>query len=127
MNNYLHNFPYFHRLLELNDEWEYAVRYAKNQDPNLGKKAKIVGTGGKGVGKSTMLKYIANRLLQDGPVLWIDLDPGQAEFTLPGTVYMLGQQAIQVWGLEKATDSNSIFCFMKNSDTHFIKIFKYRF
>ena len=23
--------------------------------------------------------------------------------------------------------SNSIFCFMKNSDTHFIKIFKYRF
>ena len=91
MNNYLPNFPYFHRLLELNEEWEYAVRYAKNQDPNLGKKAKIVGTGGKGVGKSTMLKYIANRLLQDGPVLWIDLDPGQAEFTLPGTVYILGQ------------------------------------
>ena len=88
INKYLNNFPYFHRLLELNDEWEYAVRYAKNQDPNLGKKAKIVGTGGKGVGKSTMLKYIANRLLQDGPVLWIDLDPGQAEFTLPGRVYI---------------------------------------
>ena len=88
INKYLNNFPYFHRLLELNDEWEYAVRYAKNQDPNLGQKAKIVGTGGKGVGKSTMLKYIANRLLQDGPVLWIDLDPGQAEFTLPGRVYI---------------------------------------
>jgi polynucleotide 5'-kinase involved in rRNA processing len=53
--------------LELNDEWEYAVRYAKNQDPNLGKKAKIVGTGGKGVGKSTMLKYIGSAFL----VVWI--------------------------------------------------------
>ena len=70
----------FARLLELNPEWEYVVRYQKNQDIP----AKIVGTGGKGVGKSTMLKYIANRLLQDGPILWIDLDPGQAEFTLPG-------------------------------------------
>ena len=72
--------------MELNEEWEYAVRYAQNQDPNLGPKAKIVGTGGKGVGKSTMLKYITNRLLQDGPVLWIDLDPGQAEFTFPGVI-----------------------------------------
>jgi polynucleotide 5'-kinase involved in rRNA processing len=45
----------------------------------------LVAAGGKGVGKSTMLKYIANKLIdQVGPVLWIDLDPGQAEFTLPG-------------------------------------------
>ena len=70
--------------MELNEEWENAVRYAKNQDSVYGQKAKIVGTGGKGVGKSTMLKYITNRLVQDGPVLWIDLDPGQAEFTPPG-------------------------------------------
>ena len=42
--------------------------------------------GGKGVGKSTFLKYVTNRLLTlVGPVLYVDLDPGQAEFTLPGT------------------------------------------
>ena len=70
--------------MELNEEWENAVRYAKYQESVSGQKAKIVGTGGKGVGKSTMLKYITNRLVQGGPVLWIDLDPGQAEFTLPG-------------------------------------------
>ena len=45
----------------------------------------MVGIGGKGVGKSTMLKYISNQLIQNiGPIIWIDLDPGQAEFTLPG-------------------------------------------
>jgi len=32
-----------------------------------------------------MGRYIANRLIQlHGQILWIDLDPGQAEFTLPG-------------------------------------------
>ena len=32
-----------------------------------------------------MLRFIANRLIQEhGKILWIDLDPGQAEFTLPG-------------------------------------------
>ena len=75
---------FFNRLMELNEEWENVVRYAKYQESVSGQKTKIVGTGGKGVGKSTMLKYITNRLIQDGPVLWIDLDPGQAEFTLPG-------------------------------------------
>ena len=50
--------------------------------------SRVVGIGGKGVGKSTMLRYIANRLIQEcGQILWIDLDPGQAEFTIPGTFY----------------------------------------
>ena len=50
---------------------------------------RLVGVGGKGVGKSTMLRYIANRLIQlHGQILWIDLDPGQAEFTLPGKKFM---------------------------------------
>ncbi len=48
---------------------------------------KILAVGGKGVGKSTFLRYFVNRILpKSGPVLWIDLDPGQAEFTLPGCV-----------------------------------------
>ena len=37
-----------------------------------------------------MLRYIANRLIQEyGKILWIDLDPGQAEFTLPGLSLLL--------------------------------------
>ena len=43
--------------------------------------------GGKGVGKSTFLKYLTNRVLSESdgrPVLFVDLDPGQAEFTIPG-------------------------------------------
>lgn len=42
--------------------------------------------GGKGLGKSTFLRYFVNRLLANGPVLVIDLDPGQAEFTVAGNV-----------------------------------------
>lgn len=42
--------------------------------------------GGKGVGKSTFLRYCVNHLLSQGPVLVIDLDPGQAEFTVAGSV-----------------------------------------
>ncbi len=43
--------------------------------------------GGKGVGKSTLNKYLLNRLLKKRnkkPVIFVDLDPGQAEFTMPG-------------------------------------------
>jgi polynucleotide 5'-hydroxyl-kinase GRC3/NOL9 len=42
--------------------------------------------GGKGAGKSTFLRYCVNRLLFRGPVLVVDLDPGQAEFTVAGNV-----------------------------------------
>ena len=46
--------------------------------------------GGKGVGKSTFLRYLTNRLLDEvGPVAVIDLDPGQAEFTPPGCISAL--------------------------------------
>ncbi|KAJ8879927.1 hypothetical protein PR048_020548 [Dryococelus australis] len=41
--------------------------------------------GGKGVGKSTFLRYLANSCVsKHGSVLWLDFDPGQAEFTVPG-------------------------------------------
>ncbi|XP_077292617.1 polynucleotide 5'-hydroxyl-kinase nol9 [Arctopsyche grandis] len=42
--------------------------------------------GGKNAGKSTMLRYIVNKLLTKGPVLVLDLDPGQPEFTVCGLV-----------------------------------------
>ncbi|KAK3927461.1 Polynucleotide 5'-hydroxyl-kinase NOL9 [Frankliniella fusca] len=44
--------------------------------------------GGKGVGKSTMLRFLLNRLLSCGKekVILIDFDPGQSEMTVPGCV-----------------------------------------
>lgn len=44
--------------------------------------------GGKGVGKSTLLRFITNRLLSNGndTVVVMDFDPGQAELTIPGCV-----------------------------------------
>ncbi|CAH4030320.1 unnamed protein product [Pieris brassicae] len=45
-----------------------------------------IACGGKGSGKSTFMRYYVNRLLQQGPVLVIDLDPGQSEFTVAGNV-----------------------------------------
>ncbi|XP_075981658.1 polynucleotide 5'-hydroxyl-kinase nol9 [Anticarsia gemmatalis] len=42
--------------------------------------------GGKGLGKSTFLRYYINRLERKGPLLVIDLDPGQAEFTVAGNI-----------------------------------------
>ena len=39
------------------------------------------------MGKSTFLRYLINRILDEiGPLVVIDLDPGQAEFTLPGCI-----------------------------------------
>ena len=72
------------RLLNKNPQWDYALQSVQIAQES-GRHPKIIGTGGKGVGKSTTLKYISNKLLEHGQaVLWIDLDPGQAEFTLPG-------------------------------------------
>lgn len=48
--------------------------------------SRTVVCGGKGLGKSTFLRYYVNKLLANGPVLVIDLDPGQAEFTVAGHV-----------------------------------------
>lgn len=43
--------------------------------------------GGKGVGKSSFMRYLINRLLlKYSAVRVIDLDPGQSEFTIPGCI-----------------------------------------
>ena len=44
---------------------------------------KLVVAGGKGVGKSTFNRWLINKLLEKGPVILMDLDPGQAELSLP--------------------------------------------
>lgn len=48
--------------------------------------SKGVICGGKSAGKSTFLRYYVNKLLAQGPILVIDLDPGQCEFTVAGNV-----------------------------------------
>lgn len=61
-----------------NENWDSILKLV-----NLSTKLFIVG--GKGVGKSTYLRYMINRLLcKFEKVRIIDLDPGQSEFFVPG-------------------------------------------
>uniref|UniRef100_A0A2A4JRJ4 Polynucleotide 5'-hydroxyl-kinase NOL9 n=1 Tax=Heliothis virescens TaxID=7102 RepID=A0A2A4JRJ4_HELVI len=68
------------RFFEENESWDQAI--------NCGfeKNSRGIVCGGKGLGKSTFLRYFVNRMLANGPVLVIDLDPGQPEFTVAGNV-----------------------------------------
>nr|CAD7605827.1 unnamed protein product [Timema genevievae] len=56
--------------------------------PNLSEPGtKTVVCGGKGVGKSTFLRYMVNSsLTRHDAVLFLDVDPGQSEFSVPGCV-----------------------------------------
>lgn len=50
-------------------------------------KTRLFVCGGKGTGKSTFLRYAVNKLLNSfKKVVYIDLDPGQPEFGVPGTI-----------------------------------------
>lgn len=62
------------------EEWNEVVQNAIGQ-------SKILVCGGKGVGKSTFLRYAVNCLLQKyESVRVVDLDPGQSEFSVPSTL-----------------------------------------
>ncbi|XP_069681342.1 polynucleotide 5'-hydroxyl-kinase NOL9 isoform X1 [Periplaneta americana] len=62
-------------------EW-YPVSYAISRGPVC-----TVMCGGKGVGKSTFLRFLVNQCLPHfGEVLCLDFDPGQPEFNVPGCV-----------------------------------------
>ncbi|KAK4881128.1 hypothetical protein RN001_004447 [Aquatica leii] len=66
--------------IRINPKWDEIVRKTT-------KNSKILLAGGKSVGKSTMLRYMINKLLNEyKEILLIDLDPGQPEFTVPGCV-----------------------------------------
>ena len=73
----------FARLFEVGDSWDLAVQSAE-WSLNNSLVPRIVLAGGKGVGKSTYLRWLANRLLARSPVVVLDLDPGQAELSIPG-------------------------------------------
>ncbi|KAI5636104.1 mRNA cleavage and polyadenylation factor CLP1 p-loop domain-containing protein [Phthorimaea operculella] len=63
--------------------WKQAINAGLAPDSQ----SRGIVCGGKGVGKSTFLRYYVNRMLRArGPVLVIDLDPGQSEFTVAGNV-----------------------------------------
>ncbi|XP_059098693.1 polynucleotide 5'-hydroxyl-kinase NOL9-like isoform X2 [Tigriopus californicus] len=48
---------------------------------------RIFVAGGKGVGKSTLAKWLFHQLLGHYPqVVWVDLDPGQSELSIPGFI-----------------------------------------
>lgn len=68
------------RSFQQHPEWEEAV--------NCGTKYQSRGIvcGGKGLGKSTFIRYFTNRVLHNGPILVLDLDPGQPEFTVAGCI-----------------------------------------
>ncbi|KAK9887576.1 hypothetical protein WA026_023383 [Henosepilachna vigintioctopunctata] len=62
------------------EEWDKLIS-------NITSNCKIFICGGKGVGKSTFLRYTINCLIQKyEKVRVIDLDPGQSEFTIPGSI-----------------------------------------
>ncbi|KAI5745467.1 hypothetical protein M8J76_011322 [Diaphorina citri] len=64
---------------EWGDLFEQCVKPHQN--------ARLVLCGGSGLGKTTLLRYLINRSIQEfDRALVIDLDPGQSEFYLPGTL-----------------------------------------
>lgn len=67
-------------ILRSNDRWDNVLK-------GVSEGFKVLLCGGKSVGKSSMLRYLCNRLLATyTKVLVLDLDPGQPEFTVPGCI-----------------------------------------
>ncbi|XP_063851290.1 uncharacterized protein LOC135094814 isoform X2 [Scylla paramamosain] len=73
------------RITHIRPEWrEAAQTVATNW--GCGAVPRVVVCGGKGVGKSTFFKYLANTLISTQPdtgILCLDFDPGQPELSLP--------------------------------------------
>jgi len=81
--NLVHPANDYSRLFKIGENWDLALTSAEiSQNNDID--PKIVVAGGKGVGKSTFLRWLTNKLLVKSPVVFLDLDPGQAELTVPG-------------------------------------------
>lgn len=66
-----------------NDEWESIMKSIKST-------TKMFIAGGKGVGKSTFLRFAINKFLSKFEAIRIiDLDPGQSEFFIPGCISVI--------------------------------------
>merc|ERR1719154_965939 len=81
--NLMHPANNYSRLFKTGENWDLALTSVEIAQKN-DLAPKIVVAGGKGVGKSTFLRWLTNKLLAKSPVVFLDLDPGQAELTVPG-------------------------------------------
>ncbi|KAI1909147.1 Polynucleotide 5'-hydroxyl-kinase grc3 [Ophidiomyces ophidiicola] len=83
------------RPLHLDRHWSLSIKALSNRGSGL----RVMTCGPKGSGKSTFNKYLFNHLLSVAPtrngvrpvhdgVAYLDLDPGQPEFSPPGQVYL---------------------------------------
>ncbi|CAM9271585.1 unnamed protein product [Choristocarpus tenellus] len=67
--------------------WVKTATTAVNDSLSQPQGTSVLVCGAKGVGKSTLCRYLINRLLSRHPkVAYLDCDPGQPEFTPPGMV-----------------------------------------
>ncbi|CAF9942863.1 MAG: Polynucleotide 5'-hydroxyl-kinase grc3 [Alectoria fallacina] len=94
------------RLLEFPSDWQRTV--SRLQSVKNGRPLVIMVCGPKGAGKSTFCRILANALIQKAPamghtnvpdnecVAFLDLDPGQPEYSPPGELSLL---RLQSWNL----------------------------
>jgi len=73
-----------HPVAHWNDKPLNVIQFPGSSDRNLS----IAAFGGKGVGKSTLNRWLCNKLQSKftGSTLFVDLDPGQTELTPPGVL-----------------------------------------
>lgn len=81
--NLLHPANSNSRLFRVGDNWDLALTSVEIAHKNSVTPMLVVA-GGKGVGKSTFSRWLTNKLLIRSPVVFLDLDPGQAELSVPG-------------------------------------------
>ena len=82
----LHGATFNARFYQQPEYWQQLTQELLEQ-LNRREPVRLLICGGKGVGKSTLLRYTVNRLLrQVDSVLVLDFDPGQPEFTPMGFV-----------------------------------------
>lgn len=83
LQTYFEEDPSNWSVFEIDHNWKSVIDKIEENST----KTRLMACGGKGVGKSTFLKYTVNKLLNHcKKVLFIDLDPGQPEFAIPGTL-----------------------------------------
>lgn len=77
-------------VLQIPTEWELTAEAICAHVKTLSSPAvRVLLCGGQGTGKSSMSRYVLNKLLNvsaTGRVIYCDLDPGQTEFSPPGLV-----------------------------------------